>query len=261
MRKKSQRLPVSPVRQKFTLIELLVVIAIIAILAAMLMPALQQARMRAQISACANNLKQMGTFAMQYCGDFDDWVLPHSLGYVGLALGKSYSDDWGEGQPRTAPYQIYRERGYVKWNKDSKTSLFICPSIPSGRRTISSRLYNGFVYGTSMGMVFKTQKDCQDTKKMMPKLNQVKHPSKKAYFADSIATSWKQHSFVIRYATQPSDDGGVAWSLHSETVNICNLAGGVYSIKQDGTRNALAGTSSLMYEADMEKRSRFFWGE
>jgi len=73
-------LPVSYPKRKaatcFTLIELLVVIAIIAILAAMLMPALQQARERAKSATCQNNLKQLGNVLFDYAAEFNDYFMP-----------------------------------------------------------------------------------------------------------------------------------------------------------------------------------------
>ena len=72
--------PSGDVPKAFTLIELLVVIAILAILAALLLPALTQAKFQAQSLACVNNLKQLEDCCHLYTADYDDFLPPNQVG-------------------------------------------------------------------------------------------------------------------------------------------------------------------------------------
>jgi len=88
-------------KRTFTLIELLVVIAIIAILAAMLLPALNKARESAKNTGCLNNLKQMGTYVQMYASDNQDYFMTShaTWGWTDSALGlilQSYAGKYSD---------------------------------------------------------------------------------------------------------------------------------------------------------------------
>ena len=160
-------------RAAFTLIELLVVIAIIAILASMLLPALQQARERGKTIACANKLKQVGSAHAFYINDNQDWTV---CGYV---PGGSYQGTCSSSHPawvvRLAPYlgiQVrdwYRVWDYKYYTCTAKEPYRLVSNEPAS--SVYTLTYSGRVY-------------CSDRNRYGLKINEVVRPSRKVFVLD-----------------------------------------------------------------------------
>ncbi|MBT4820807.1 MAG: DUF1559 domain-containing protein, partial [Lentisphaerae bacterium] len=120
-----------PLRERFTLVELLVTIAIIAILAALLLPALNQAREKTRRVSCMANLKNIGIAIRSYATSFEEQY-PNGDNAAGL--------------------NKLVDQSYVK-----TTKLFLCPSTvtKAGSETVLTDLCLDYVYKGGM-----TEKSC-----------------------------------------------------------------------------------------------------
>ena len=109
-------------KKHFTLIELLVVIAIIAILAAILLPALNSARARGRSASCVSNLNQVGKMMALYADQFDDSVIPFE-GMPGSTPSDAGNRAWHDARSFFHGYFSVTNNGYAV------SGAMVCPEI------------------------------------------------------------------------------------------------------------------------------------
>ena len=225
-------------RKQFTLIELLVVIAIIAVLAAMLLPALGKARIKARTISCANNFSQLGRYTHLYISDWEDYLPYHhcsnAIFFWGLA---NVSSPWrGYVSGGTSKYVA---GGVSLVSKIYYRHDLLCPDVPNnalhskvvGPCNISNipqamdSSYCGICYN---GLTTENG----SAKKRSAKISNVKYPSMLLYAADGNGSGKVRYGCT--YTGLSTDNDAVISTRHANGANILYADGHVVYTKFEG---------------------------
>ena len=196
----------------FTLIELLVVIAIIAILAGMLLPALNNARERSRSARCQGNLKSMSTYCILYSDDYEGYLPIHTWSYP----NSSGTDYWWQ----TSLVKEY----YGRENR----ALTVCPSakpILDADAKDRGDSWLGVNYGVNSHAVHGDHTNYYDLPHRR-KLSQMAIPAGGAMMVENYGSGyWKPAVETWTTGDSGNDGANNCFFVHKNTANIAFMDG------------------------------------